>query len=91
MQTPNLQNQLEDFLRDLQQKSGETLAITAIMHGSGDMSYCVSPASSPGKFFATLDDAVNYGQTTLTINGRKLIRAAELEAEAAKLREEAAR
>jgi hypothetical protein len=55
------------------------------------MSYCVSPASSPGKFFATLDDAVKCGQTTLTINGRKLIRAEELEAEAAKLREEASK
>jgi hypothetical protein len=91
MQTLNLQNQLEDFLRDLQQQSGETLAITAIMHSSGDMSYCVSPASSPGKFFATLDGAVKHGQTTLTINGRKLIRAEELEAEAANLRQEAAR
>ena len=55
------------------------------------MAYCVSPASSLGKFFNTLEDAVKYGETTLTPKRRKLIRAAELEAEAAKLREEAAR
>lgn len=91
MQILNLQNGLEDFLQDLQQTSNESISIIAIMHSSGEMAYCVSPSSLFGKYFNTLDNAVKYGQTTLTPTNRKLIRAAELEAEAAKLREEAAR
>jgi hypothetical protein len=85
-----LQNQIEDLLTELQADSYESVVLTAIRHGhSKNVIFLVGAISSPAKYYSTIEEALDYGKSTLRDADRKIIRAQELEAEAAKLRQEA--
>jgi tetraacyldisaccharide-1-P 4'-kinase len=87
-----LQNQIEDLLANLQADSDESVALTAIRHGhSREVIFSVSAIAAPSRFYSTLAEALHYGRKTLKEADRNLIKAQELEAEAARLREEAAK
>jgi hypothetical protein len=87
-----LQNKIEDLLTELQADTNESVALTAIRHGhSKNVIFLVGAISSPAKYYSTIEEALEYGKLTLRDADRKIIRAQELEAEAAKLREEAAK
>jgi len=87
-----LQNKIEDLLTELQADTNESVALTAIRHGhSKNVIFLACSVSAPAKYYSTIEEALEYGKATLREADRNLIKAQELEAEAARLRQEAAK